>query len=222
MCIAMVICRLTSQSTAFAANSYSYVFVLVIIGSIYSVEAMPSTSVWKGTTFQRRKNMFGPREKFSRHALHRSWPDVHVDAHCLPSQEPQESINDRKPAKKEPQKALKIEIFLAWWKSFLGMLCIGLGLMCTLMRTAFEPQSLKNSKNRNFVTRISPMFYLPFHSIWPRTTCTIYYSCIYFASLAHWCIPPLINPPLDQNNLIWWTSMHLCISDLYNTHLRCN
>ena len=57
--------------------------------------------------------MFGPREKFSRHALHRSWPDVHVDAHCLPSQEPQESINDRKPAKKEPQKALKIEIFLA-------------------------------------------------------------------------------------------------------------
>ena len=37
MCIAMVICRLTSQSTAFAANSYSYVFVLVFIGTLGSI-----------------------------------------------------------------------------------------------------------------------------------------------------------------------------------------
>ena len=30
-------------------------------------------------------------EKFSRHAVHRSWPDVHIDAHRLPSPEPQKA-----------------------------------------------------------------------------------------------------------------------------------
>ena len=37
-------------------------------------------------------NISGPREKFSRPAVHRSWPDVHVDAHRLPAPGPQKAV----------------------------------------------------------------------------------------------------------------------------------